>query len=142
MIEQVLFEICKENQQSRYINAQMAGKYVYLETATGTRGMYSQADIRNFRLDAEPVAEIFSRLDALKITEWPKSVPTGYWPGEKMSGCDVPSWMVDVKKRRSCRTHYIRGKGHYPQDAGYQELLELMDELIPTHDLKQWFENA
>lgn len=147
MVEFISFELCKNDGQSKYIKYFKRDNDFYLETASGFQGMYiilnNRPDLdsneRLYRLSESSARLVSDLMESLKIYSWPKSIPSGYTPSDRIIGSDEDTWSLDYKEEEKKTTRHIRGKGPFPTESPYKEFYRLFTRTIPDQETKDWF---
>ncbi len=138
LIEYLCFEVCKPNNDSRFLKICIDDDSVFLSTAFGLRGTYIEDSVLTYQSSYESARLISGMLKDLKINTWPKVVPADYVPGDHLLGCDTDSWSLDYKEKGKKRTRHIRGKGSLPDYSPYNDFLECIDQIAPGNDWIEW----
>ena len=139
LLDEISFEFCAESDETKHINISLDSDDLYVRSERGLRGMYiykrGEQVMRYRILDKEGLSR---KLNGLCIYKWPKAFPSDYVPEDHLMGCDTGSWSISYKEIGKKTSRHIHGKGPFPKSEPYLNLLQILNNVDPDHDLMEW----
>ena len=136
MIQYLAFELCKSNEQSRYIKLFSRNDSFYIKSAVGSNGAYLLDCINRYHCPNETARIISSVIDSLKIYSWPKTIPSDYIPSDRIIGWDTNTWSLDFKEPKKKYARHIFGKGAFPKEESYRFFMNIVARFVPDNEFR------